>query len=135
MSSWARRRGQAEPGCPDPASQLSLKARSMEAIRDTLKRQEEPAMGKRLRKSEKLDLILSELAKLRGEVTKLVRDRAAVADQGMQAKPRSAPRGPKKPSKRSGAWKKPDGDVAPSKPVSVRAPQIPHPTSRTVSQA
>src|SRR5215831_93537 len=91
-------------------------------------------MGKRLRKSEKLDLILSELAKLRGEVTKLVRYRAAVADPGMKAKPRSAPSEPKKPSKRSGAWKKPDRDVAPSKPVSVRAPQIPQPTSRTLSQ-
>src|SRR5262245_16449890 len=91
-------------------------------------------MRKRLRKNEKLDLILSELAKLRGEVTKLVRDRAAVADQGMKTKLRSAPRGPKKPSKRSGAGKKPDRDVAPSKPVSVRAPQIPQPTSRTVSQ-
>src|SRR5262245_47700012 len=66
--------------------------------------QEEPAM----RKSEKLDLILSELTKLRGEVTKLVRDRAAVADQGMKTKLRSAPSGAKKPSKRSGASKKPD---------------------------
>src|SRR5262245_50740263 len=91
-------------------------------------------MAKRLRKSEKLDLILSELANLRVEVKKLIRDRAGVADQGIMAKPRSAPRGPKKPPKGSGARKKPNRDVAPSKPVSVRAPQMPQPTSRTVSQ-
>jgi len=84
-------------------------------------------MGKRFSKSEKLDLILSELEKLRVEVKKLARDRAPVA------KPRSAARGPKKLSKRSGAGNKPDRDV-PSKPVSVQAPQIPQPTSRTVSQ-
>jgi len=47
-------------------------------------------MGKRIRKSEKLDLILSELARLRGEVKKLVRNRAAVPDQGIKAKLRSA---------------------------------------------
>ena len=47
-------------------------------------------MGKRFSKSEKLDLILSELEKLRVEVKKLARDRAPVADQGMKAKPRSA---------------------------------------------
>src|SRR5215467_155338 len=90
-------------------------------------------MGKRLSKSKKLDLILSELANLRGEVKKLVRDRAAVADQGMKAKLRSAPGGPNKLPKRTGAGKKPDGEVAPSKPVSVQAPQVPQPTSRAIS--
>jgi hypothetical protein len=90
-------------------------------------------MGKRRRKSEKLDLILSELANLRGEVKKLVRDRAAVADRGMKAKPRSAPGRPKKLPKRSGVGKKPDRDVAPSKPVLVQAPQVSQPTSRTAS--
>src|SRR5262245_62131232 len=90
-------------------------------------------MGKKFSKSEKLDLILSELEKLRVEVKKLARDRAPVADQGMKAKPPSAARGPKKLSKRSGTGNKPDRDV-PSKPVSVQAPQIPQPTSRTVSQ-
>jgi hypothetical protein len=90
-------------------------------------------MGKRLGKSEKLDLILSELARLRGEVKKLVRNRAAVADQGMKAKPRSAPGRPKKLPKRTGVGKKPDRDVAPSKPVLVQAPQVSQPTSRTPS--
>jgi len=47
-------------------------------------------MGKKLSKSEKLDLILSELAKLRGEVKKLVTDRRVVADQCVKSKPRSA---------------------------------------------
>jgi hypothetical protein len=80
-------------------------------------------MGKRLTKSEKLDLILSGLAKLRGEVRKLVRD----ADQGVKAKPRSLP-------KQTGARKKPDRDVAPSKPVLVQASQVPQSTSRTASK-
>ena len=64
-------------------------------------------MGKKLSKSEKLDLILSELAKLRGEVEKLVTDRGVVADQGVKLKPRSAAERPKKLAKRTGAEKKP----------------------------
>jgi len=95
-------------------------------------------MGKRLRKSEKLDLILSELTKIRaevGEVKKLVRDRVAVADQGVKAKPRSRKRpNNKKPPKRTGTEKKPVRDMAPSKPVLVQAPQVSQPTSRTLSQ-
>jgi len=91
-------------------------------------------MGKRLGKNAKLDLILSELAKLRGEVKKLVRDRAAVADQGVKAKPRSAPERSKKPPKPTGAGTKPDRDVAASKPVLVETPRVPQPTSRTASQ-
>jgi hypothetical protein len=91
-------------------------------------------MGKRLRKSEKLDLILSELAKLRDEVKKLVRDRAAVADQGNKTKPGSAQGRPKKLLKRTGAGKKPDRNVALSKPVLVQAPQLPQPASPTASR-
>jgi hypothetical protein len=91
-------------------------------------------MGKKLRKSEKLDLILSELAKLRDEVKKLVRDRAAVADQSVKAKPRSAHERPKKLPKRPVAGKKPVKDVAPSKPALVQAAQAPQPTSRTAAQ-
>jgi len=91
-------------------------------------------MGKRLKKSEKLDLILSELTKLRAEVKKLVRNRAAVADHGVKAKPRSTPERPKKVPKQTGTGKKLLGDVAPSKPVLVQAPQVPQPTSRTASQ-
>jgi len=91
-------------------------------------------MGKRLGKNAKLDLILSELAKLRGEVKKLVKDRAAVADQDVKAKPRSAPGRSKKPPKPTGAGKKPDRDVAASKPVLVETPRVPQPTGRTASQ-
>jgi len=91
-------------------------------------------MEKKLTKSEKLDLILLELAKLRDEVKKLVRDRAAVADQGVKAKPRSAHRRPKKLPKRTGPEKKPDRDVTPSRPALVQTPQVPRPASRTASQ-
>jgi len=82
-------------------------------------------MTKKLKKSEKLDLILSELAKLRGEVEKLVKDRAAVAKQGMKAKAKSSPRRPKKLPKRTGLEKKLEGDAAPSSPILVQAPQVP----------
>ena len=81
-------------------------------------------MGKKRKKSEKLDLILSELAKLRDEVKKLVRDRAAVADQGVKAKAKSAPRRPKKLPKRTAAEKNPDRDVAPSRPALAQTPQV-----------
>jgi hypothetical protein len=99
-----------------------------------LKLQEEPAMGKKLGKNEKLDLILAELAKLRDEVKKLVRDRAAVANRGVKAKPRSAPERSKKLPEPAGAGKKPYRDVAPPKPVLVETPRGPQPTSRTASQ-
>jgi hypothetical protein len=91
-------------------------------------------MRKRLKKSEKLDLILSELTKLRGEVGKLARDRTAVADLGVKAKDKSAPRRPKKLSKRTVVEKKPESDAAPSRPVLAQAPQVPKPTSRTAFQ-
>jgi hypothetical protein len=90
-------------------------------------------MGKRLRKSEKLDLILSELAKLRREVKKLA-DRPAAAHQGLKAKPRSSAGRHKKLPKRTGAGKKPDGDVTPSKSVLVQPPQVPQQTGRTAPQ-
>jgi hypothetical protein len=90
-------------------------------------------MGKRLRKSEKLDLILSELAKLRGEVKKLLRDRAAVAEQLVKVKPRSAAERTEKVPKRTGAGKKPIRDLTPTEPVLVQAPQGPQPVSRTSS--
>jgi hypothetical protein len=85
-------------------------------------------MAKRLKKSEKLDLILSELAKLRGEVKKLVGDRAAVKDA--RPKPSSAPRSNKLP-KPTSAGEKPDKDVVPSKPVSVETPRVAQAISRT----
>src|SRR5262245_4752668 len=114
-------------------------------------RSSKPAMGKRFRKSEKLDLILLELAKLRGEVKKLLssppparrptahenyrsvsmlptsdiplflsRDRAAVADKRVKARPRSARERAEKVPKRTGAGKKPIRDGAPSKPALVQ---------------
>jgi hypothetical protein len=105
----------------------------MGVTRDTLKLQEEPAMAKKVRKSEKLDLILSELAKLRGEVKKLVRDRAAVAHQGVRAQPGSASGRPVKPPNPTAAATKPDKDRAASKPL-VQAPHTPpQPTGRTGS--
>jgi hypothetical protein len=96
----------------------------MEMIRDSLKRQKEPAMGKRLRKSEKLDLILSELAKLRDEVRKLARDRT------VKLKPRPAQGRSKKLPKPTGTGKKQDGDEAPAKRVLVEAQQAPQPAGR-----
>jgi len=91
-------------------------------------------MAKRLRKSEKFDLILSELAKLRREVKKLASDRPAVAHQGVKAKPRSSAGRPKKLAKSTGAGKKTDRDMTPSKSVLVQPPQVPQPIGRTAPQ-
>jgi len=92
-------------------------------------------MVKKLRKSEKLDLILSELSKLKGDIKKLLKDRAAVVDQGVKAKSRSASaRRPEKVAKRIEAGRNPVKDVAPSKPQLVQAPQVSQPTSRTAPQ-
>jgi hypothetical protein len=108
---------------------LPMRVRRVEVARDTLKLQEERKMGKKLKKTEKLDLILSELAKLRGEIKKLVRVRAAVVEQGAKAKAKSAPRQSKKLRKGTGVEKNPDRDVAPSRPVLVQPPAVPQPTS------
>jgi hypothetical protein len=86
-------------------------------------------MKKKLKKSEKLDLILSELAELRGEVKQLVRDRAALG-HGVKAKAKSSPRRPKKLPRRARPEKKPEADAVSSRPILV---QIPKPTSRTSS--
>jgi hypothetical protein len=86
-------------------------------------------MGKRLRKTEKLDLIISELAKLRGEVRKLVRDRTEGADQGAKSKLRATHGPPKTLRKPTG--KEPNRDAAPSKPALVQAPSVSQPTSQT----
>lgn len=114
-------------GWLDPATELPLEARNTEAIRATLDRQEEPAMGKKLGKSEKLDLILSELAKLRDEVRKLARDRA------VKSKPRLVQERAKKLPKLAGAGKKQDRDAAPEKRVLVEAPPASQPAGRTAS--
>jgi len=89
--------------------------------------------GKETQKEREARFNLIGAAILRGEVKKLVRDRAAVADQGMKAKLKSAPGRPKKLPKRTGAGKKPDRDVAQSKPVLPQAPQVPQPANRTAS--
>jgi ElaB/YqjD/DUF883 family membrane-anchored ribosome-binding protein len=89
-------------------------------------------MGKKLTKSEKLDLILSELSELKGEIKKLLKHEAAAADQRVKALPRSAPdRRPKKAPKRTGA--KPAADVEPTKSAMVQAPPAPQPAGRVVS--
>jgi hypothetical protein len=123
----------------------------MGVTRDTLKLQEEPAMGKKVSKSEKLDLILSELVKLRGEVKKLVRDRAVVAHQGVKAvkklvrdraavaqqdvkaQPKSKSGRPEKPPNPTAEGKKPNKDMAPSRPLAQAAQMPSQPTSRTGS--
>lgn len=77
-------------------------------------------MGRKHTKSEKLDLILSELSELRDEVKKLLKDRAVVADPGVKSPSKPTPaRRSKKVSKRTVASKKPTKDVIPSKPVLV----------------
>jgi hypothetical protein len=77
-------------------------------------------MGKKHTKSEKLDLILSELSKLKGEIKKLLEDRATVADLGVKAHSKSTPaRRSKNVAKQTVAPKKPAKAVAPSKPVLV----------------
>jgi peptidoglycan hydrolase CwlO-like protein len=90
-------------------------------------------MGKRLSKSEKLDLILSELAKLRGEIKKLVTDRGAVAERGVKVEIKSAAGRAKKLPKQTAAEKKPASDAASPKPALVQAPQVPQPMGRTAS--
>jgi hypothetical protein len=66
-------------------------------------------------------------------VKKLVRDRAAVAHQGVKAQPKSQSGRPEKPPNPTAAGKKPNKDMAPSRPL-VQAPQTPpQPTSRTGS--
>jgi hypothetical protein len=77
-------------------------------------------MGKKHTKNEKLDLILSELSELRGEIQKFLKDRAAVADPGVKAQSKPTPaRRSKKVTKRTVARKQPAKAVAPSKPVLV----------------
>jgi hypothetical protein len=95
--------------------------------------QEEPEMKKRLRKSEKLDLILLELFKLKAEIKKLLKHRAVVADQCLKVKSSSTrARRPKNVPQRSSEGKEPAGDAVPSKPVQV--PQGPQIASRVASQ-
>jgi hypothetical protein len=97
--------------------------------------QEEPAMGKRLGKSEKLDLILSKLSELKADVRKLLKNQAAVADRSDKTGSRAARTSrPNKAMKRTVAVRKPARGVASPKPVLVEVPQTeqtPQPSSRT----
>ncbi len=75
-------------------------------------------MAKKLGKGEKLDLILSELSVLRGEVKKLLKQTSAAGEPGLKAPARTArPRLAKKAAKRAAASRKPAKAAA--KPVLV----------------
>jgi hypothetical protein len=77
-------------------------------------------MGKKHTKTEKLDLILSELSELKGEIKKLRKDRGADTELGIKTQSKSPPaqRG-KRATKRPANSKKLNKNVAPSKPVLV----------------
>lgn len=76
-------------------------------------------MGKKHTKSEKLDLILSELSELKGVIKKLLKDHAADKDQGVKAHSKSTPAKRGRVKKQTVARKKPAEAVVPSKPVLV----------------
>jgi hypothetical protein len=78
-------------------------------------------MGKKHTKSEKLDLILSELSKLKAIVKKLRDEQAASSKQGAEARSKSTPAKRGKIRKRTVARKRPAETVTPSKPVLVPA--------------
>jgi hypothetical protein len=78
-------------------------------------------MGKKHTKSEKLDLILSELSELKTAIKRLLKDRAA-ADQRVETRSKSTPAQRSKAKKPTAARKKPAEAVAPSKPVLVSTP-------------
>lgn len=80
-------------------------------------------MAKRLRKSEKLDRILSELAELRAEIQKLIERQSEGANPN--AKRRSQPataRPTKKPPIKKTSRAKADAKPAPGKPMLVEVP-------------
>ena len=83
------------------------------------KLQELPARGKKHTKSEKLDLILSELSELKGVIKKLLKDHATDPDQSGKARPKSTPAQRSKVKKRTVVRKKPAESVVPSTPVLV----------------
>lgn len=76
-------------------------------------------MGKKHTKSEKLDMILSELSDLKGAIKKLLKDHAADTGQDVKARPKSPPAQGSKVKKRTVARKKPAEAGVPSKPVLV----------------
>jgi hypothetical protein len=76
-------------------------------------------MGKKHTKSEKLDLILSELSDLKSAIKRLLKDHAADTDQDVTARSKSTPAQRSKVKKRTVARKKTAKAVGPSKPVLV----------------
>jgi septal ring factor EnvC (AmiA/AmiB activator) len=95
-------------------------------------------MAKRMRKSEKLDLILSELSALRSDVAKLAKQHSALSAELASVKPRRAPQRPaakpaKKPRAPTKATKANKASQTRKVPVLVEAESTPHPTSRVSS--
>jgi ElaB/YqjD/DUF883 family membrane-anchored ribosome-binding protein len=87
-------------------------------------------MGKKLRKREKLDRILSELSELRDDIKKLLKHDA----EGAKVLSRSVrARRPKAVPKRPGTTAKLAGDATPSKPVLLQTPKSGQTTDRLVS--
>jgi hypothetical protein len=87
----------------------------------------EPAMAKKLGKSEKLDLILSELSALRADIKSLLKDGSRGQSSRSVAPARPAPA--KKPAKRTEA----PARAAKAKPVLVESDdedESPQPASR-----
>jgi hypothetical protein len=78
-------------------------------------------MAKKHTKSEKLDLILSELSELKGAINRLLKEHAAAADLRAKARSKTTPAPRGKMKKRTVPRKKPAQAAAPSKPVLVPA--------------
>jgi ElaB/YqjD/DUF883 family membrane-anchored ribosome-binding protein len=90
-------------------------------------------MAKKLGKSEKLDLILSELSALKAEVKKLLKQRSVSSASVVKAQARAAaPPSPKTASKRTPAAAKP-AKAAAKKPVLVE-PAKPQPSVPVASR-
>ena len=92
-------------------------------------------MAKRMRKSEKLDLILSELTALRSDVAKLAKQHSTISAELAGAKSRRAPqRSSAKPTKKPRAPTKSNKSSRTRKvPVLVEAESAPQPASRASS--
>lgn len=76
-------------------------------------------MGKKHTKSEKLDLILSELSELKDAVKKLLKEQTAAMGRRVKVRPKATTAQRAKVKKRTGPPKKPAEVVAQSKPVLV----------------
>jgi hypothetical protein len=78
-------------------------------------------MAKRLKKGEKLDLILGELSALRADMSKLLKRQAEGGDAKARARPVRAKVAKKAPN-RAGSNLKTRAKLAPSKPALVEIP-------------